>query len=85
LRRAFAWGRLKVRFGFRTLLGLLFVIGGIFGFLPVLGFWMIPLGLTLIALDVPPMRRWLQSWLHNGIRTRRRCQGSNRLGHRKDE
>ena len=28
------------------------------GFLPVLGFWMIPLGLALLATDIPPMRRW---------------------------
>ncbi|MEN8196026.1 MAG: hypothetical protein ABFS30_05860 [Pseudomonadota bacterium] len=85
LRRAFAWGRLKIRFGFRTLLGLLFVAGGIFGFLPVLGFWMVPVGLVLIALDVPPLRRWLRSWLHNGIRPRRRWLGRKQIGHRKDE
>ena len=84
-RRAFAWGRLKISFGFRTLLGVLLVIGGIFGFLPVLGFWMIPVGLALIALDVPPLRRWLRSWLHNGIRPRRRWQGKKRIGHGKDE
>jgi hypothetical protein len=27
------------------------------GFLPVLGFWMLPIGLALLAYDVPPMRR----------------------------
>jgi len=85
LRRAFAWGRLRIRFGFRTLLGLLLVIGGMLGFLPVLGFWMIPVGLVLIALDVPPLRRRLRSWLHNGIRPRRRWQGPKRIGHSKDE
>jgi len=31
--------------------------GGVFGFLPVLGFWMLPIGLALLAQDVPPMRR----------------------------
>ncbi len=30
--------------------------GGVLGFLPVLGFWMVPLGLALLAYDVPPMR-----------------------------
>ena len=30
--------------------------GGVVGFLPILGFWMIPLGLALVALDVPFMR-----------------------------
>lgn len=32
------------------------ICGGIVGFLPILGFWMIPLGLALIALDVPFLR-----------------------------
>jgi hypothetical protein len=30
--------------------------GGLLGFLPILGFWMLPLGLALIALDVPFLR-----------------------------
>ena len=33
------------------------IVGGVLGFLPVLGFWMIPLGLILIAQDVPILRR----------------------------
>jgi hypothetical protein len=33
------------------------MVGGVFGFLPVLGFWMAPLGLALVAVDVPPLRR----------------------------
>jgi hypothetical protein len=37
--------------------GVLLVVGGVFGFLPVLGFWMLPLGLLLLALDVPVLRR----------------------------
>jgi len=32
------------------------IAGGTLGFLPVLGFWMVPLGLVLIAQDVPPLR-----------------------------
>ena len=49
----------------RVLLGVVLIIGGIFGFLPVLGFWMIPLGLAMIFLDAPPVRRaWsrLRAW-----------------------
>lgn len=83
LRRTLAWGRLKFRFGLRSILGLLFVIGGALGFLPVLGFWMIPVGLVLIALDVPPLRRRLRSWLHNGIRPRRRGSGRKQIGHQR--
>ncbi len=38
-------------------LGLALIVGGVFGFLPVLGFWMIPLGALLIGEDIPPVRR----------------------------
>ncbi|HWV40401.1 hypothetical protein [Pseudorhodoplanes sp.] len=44
----------------------LLVVGGIFGFLPILGFWMLPLGLVLLAVDLPrlqpPLARLL-SWI----------------------
>lgn len=85
LRRAFAWGRARLPFGLRTLFGLLLVVGGIFGFLPVLGFWMIPLGAVLIALDVPPLRRRLRGWLHRAVPPRRKWHGRTQIGHRKDE
>jgi len=32
------------------------ILGGIFSFLPVLGLWMLPLGLLLLAVDVPPLQ-----------------------------
>jgi hypothetical protein len=42
--------------------GMLFILGGFLSFLPVLGLWMLPLGLMLIAYDVPflqkPMSRF---------------------------
>jgi hypothetical protein len=41
----------------RVPLGILLVLGGLLGFLPVLGFWMVPLGLVLLALDVALLRR----------------------------
>jgi hypothetical protein len=37
-------------------IGLGLVLGGIVGFLPVLGFWMIPLGLAVLAIDIPIIR-----------------------------
>ena len=46
--------------GARLILGLLLIIGGIFGVLPVLGFWMIPLGLAVAALDIRPLMQWLR-------------------------
>jgi hypothetical protein len=45
-----AWARVPI--------GLVLVVGGVLGFLPILGFWMIPLGLAVLAIDFPPARRW---------------------------
>ncbi len=56
--RAMRWVVRNVPPGARTLLGLLLIVGGVFGFLPILGFWMIPLGVGVILLDVALVRRW---------------------------
>jgi len=48
----------------RGLLGVILMLAGLLGFLPILGFWMAPLGLVLLATDVPPLRRRLMHWLH---------------------
>ena len=42
----------------RVALGLILVFGGFLGFLPVLGFWMLPLGLLILSIDFPPVRRF---------------------------
>ena len=63
LRLANYWALRKLRPGIRTLAGLAFIVGGIFGFLPILGFWMIPVGLYLIAMEIPGYRRGLRNWL----------------------
>ena len=39
-------------------LGMLLVGGGLLGFLPILGFWMIPLGFLVLSIDLPGFRRW---------------------------
>jgi hypothetical protein len=41
----------------RLPLGVLLVGGGVLSFLPVLGLWMLPLGLVLIAQDVPVLEK----------------------------
>jgi hypothetical protein len=41
----------------RVGVGSALVVGGILGFLPILGFWMIPLGLTVLSADLPVARR----------------------------
>ncbi|GGF37887.1 hypothetical protein GCM10011611_50360 [Aliidongia dinghuensis] len=37
--------------------GVALVVGGLLSILPVLGLWMLPLGLLLLAEDLPPLRR----------------------------
>lgn len=50
--------RRRVPPGLRLVVGLLLILGGVLGFLPVLGFWMIPLGIGVAALDVKPLIAW---------------------------
>jgi hypothetical protein len=64
LRKAYRWGDERIPPGVRLALGLVLIVGGVFGFLPILGFWMIPLGAVLVALDIPPLRRRLRRRLH---------------------
>jgi hypothetical protein len=47
----------------RIPLAILLVAGGIFSFLPILGLWMLPLGLLLIAQDVPFLQKPLAEML----------------------
>lgn len=42
----------------RISIGLALILGGFLGFLPVLGFWMIPLGLLVLSSDSPAVRRF---------------------------
>lgn len=53
----------------RAPLALLLIVGGLFSFLPLLGIWMLPLGLLLLAVDLPALRAPLSALL---IRARRR-------------
>jgi purine-cytosine permease-like protein len=41
----------------RVAVGSGFVLGGALGFLPVLGFWMVPIGLIVLSHDFPRVRR----------------------------
>ena len=58
----------KIRFGSRTYdlpgnriarisIGIVLVLLGLVGFLPILGFWMVPLGLIILSADIPLVRR----------------------------
>lgn len=46
----------KSRLG-RVALGSGLMAGGLLGFLPILGFWMLPLGFVILAEDIPLVRR----------------------------
>ena len=59
----------------RHTLGVLLIIGGLLGFLPVLGYWMLPLGLALLAVDFPIARRFNRNLLVWWGRLRQRRQG----------
>lgn len=62
---------------YRVTAGVGLVFGGLFGWLPVLGFWMLPLGLVLLSADwhvLRKRRRRLEIWWER--RRRRRHEGS---------
>ncbi len=48
-----AWLRKPATRVFRMPLAILLMLGGIFSILPGLGIWMLPLGLLLLAIDLP--------------------------------
>ena len=61
----------------RMLIGVVLILGGFLGFLPVLGFWMIPLGLMVLSIDLPIVRRGrrrIEVWWGN----RRKAQAAKR-------
>ncbi len=55
----------------RIALGIALIFAGLLGFLPILGFWMIPLGVIILSVDLSPVRRFRRNftvrsgaWLH---------------------
>lgn len=53
----------------RLPLGLILIVGGLLAILPVFGLWMIPLGLLLLAIDLPLLQPFVSAVI---IRTRRK-------------
>lgn len=53
----------------RLPLGLVLIAGGFFAILPLFGLWMIPLGLLLLAIDLPLLRPFVSAAI---IRLRRK-------------
>ncbi|MHA1547257.1 MAG: hypothetical protein ACTSUY_12665 [Alphaproteobacteria bacterium] len=58
----------------RSVLGFALIMGGLLGFLPFVGFWMLPLGILVLAVDFPALRklkrrivvRWGRFWKRPG-------------------
>src|ERR1700754_4370222 len=63
----------------RIPLAILLILGGIFSILPLLGLWMLPLGLLLFAQDVPwlqpPLARML-AWVEQKLMERQRAKSA---------
>lgn len=80
LHRALRWLREPGAAWVRIPVGVMLVLGGIFSILPLLGLWMLPFGLILLAQDIPflrrPLRRalmWVERrWIRWKLRRRRR-------------
>jgi hypothetical protein len=61
----------------RIPLAILLVAGGVLSFLPILGLWMLPLGLLLIAQDAPLLQKPLariMGWIERKWIERRRAK-----------
>ncbi len=64
LQPAVRWLRQPSARWVRVLAGIVLILGGMLAILPVFGLWMLPLGLMLLAEDVPLLRRMMDRWLH---------------------
>lgn len=71
----------------RITAGTLLIIGGLLGFFPLLGFWMIPLGLIILAVDFRWARhalvnlRWrLRAWRRRWFPRKSRDQSADTNG-----
>jgi hypothetical protein len=75
--RSIRWLRKPSSFPIRFLVAVALIVGGLFSFLPVLGLWMLPLGLLFVAQDLPFLQQplanvlgwieakwdWLRAWI----------------------
>src|SRR6185437_3050620 len=68
LQSAVRWLRRPSARWVRIPAGVLLIVGSVFSILPVLGLWMLPLGLVLLAEDVKPLRRGMDrvlAWIEH--------------------
>ncbi|WP_458071929.1 hypothetical protein [Rhodanobacter sp. BL-MT-08] len=55
--RSLQWLRKPSSRWVRLPAGVLLILGGVFSILPLLGLWMLPMGMLLLVQDVPFLRR----------------------------
>lgn len=72
------WLRDPRRRAVRICAAIVLIIGGIFSILPVLGLWMLPLGLALLAEDIPGLKGPLERTARWCGRTWRKLRGRPR-------
>ena len=70
LARFLHWLRQPSMLAVRVLVCLVLIAGGILSFLPILGFWMLPLGLMIIAQDLPFLQRKIDLLMTRGVTNR---------------
>lgn len=66
-----SWLLQRLARGLRVALGVLLILGGLLGFLPVLGFWMLPLGVVVLAREIPAVGRLVERLKQRWRRGRR--------------
>ena len=74
LRRMVQWMRQPSARWVRIPAACLLMLGSLLFFLPLLGIWMLPLGLLLLGEDLPPLRRFnhrVLSWVERRWERRR--------------
>ncbi len=64
----------------RIAIGVLLIIFGILGFLPFFGFWMLPLGVVVLSVDLHPVRRFRRRFEVWWGRRRERKRAERRAG-----
>ena len=76
-----SWVRKPSSIYARIPIAILLVAGGFLSFLPVLGLWMLPLGLVLFAQDVPPLQKPMAQglgWIERKWLERQRAKARTR-------
>lgn len=78
LRRAVEWLLVPSRRWIRIVAGVALIAGGFLSILPVLGLWMLPLGLALIGEDSPAVKAALERATRWGERQVRRFRPASK-------